>query len=97
VQRALGFTSGQLVWQVAATYWPPAAVGAALGCAVGGALFPSLISALFRTTGIYSVDMAAPGWMIAALGAALAAFAAVVTLSLAARARRVPVYALVTE
>ncbi|MDR2566001.1 MAG: FtsX-like permease family protein [Bifidobacteriaceae bacterium] len=97
VQRALGFTTGQLARQVAATYWPAAAIGTALGCAAGWALFPALMGALFRSLGIYSLDMAAPAAAVAVLAAALAAFALAVALGLAAGVRRVTAYALVTE
>ncbi|MDR0593305.1 MAG: hypothetical protein LBG60_08660 [Bifidobacteriaceae bacterium] len=97
VQRALGFTTGQLVRQVAATYWPAAAAGVALGCAAGWALFPSLMGAMFRSLGIYSVNMAASGLATAALAAGLAAFALAVTLALAAAVRRASAYALVSE
>jgi putative ABC transport system permease protein len=97
VQRAVGFTTGQLVRQVAATYWPAAAVGVVVGCVAGWALFPVGMGALFRSLGIYSVNMTASGLATAALAVGLALFALVITLGLAAQVRRVSAYALVSE
>jgi putative ABC transport system permease protein len=96
-QRAIGFTTGQLLRQVAATYWPAAAAGVILGCAAGWALFPACMGALFRSLGIYAVGMSAGLPATAALAAGLALFALAVTLALAAQVRRATAYTLVNE
>ncbi|MDR1513802.1 MAG: ABC transporter permease, partial [Propionibacteriaceae bacterium] len=97
VQRALGFTTGQLAVQLAATYWPAAAGGAVLGCAAGWACFPPLMGLVFRSIGIYSLSMPAPLPGTAALAAGLVVFALVVALALASGTRRATAYALVSE
>ncbi|MDR1189391.1 MAG: FtsX-like permease family protein [Bifidobacteriaceae bacterium] len=97
IQRTLGFTTGQLATEVVATYWPGAAVGAALGCAVGGIGFPPLIGLVFRSLGIYSVEMAASATETVLLGAGLAVFALAVALAAAGGVRRATAYTLVAD
>ncbi|MDR1214180.1 MAG: FtsX-like permease family protein [Propionibacteriaceae bacterium] len=97
IQRALGFTTRQLVAEVVATYWPAAALGAVLGCAVGGVGFPPLIGLMFRSLGIYSVKMAASVPETALLAAGLAALALAVALAAAGGVRRATAYTLVSD
>jgi putative ABC transport system permease protein len=96
-QRAIGFTTGQLVREVTATYWPAAAVGVVVGCAAGWALFPACMGALFRSLGIYAVGMSAGLAATAALAAGLTLFALVITLAMAAQVRRATAYTLISE
>jgi hypothetical protein len=56
-----------------------------------------LIGLVFRTLGIYSVEMRASVWETAALAAGLAVFALVVALATAGGVRRATAYALVSE
>ncbi|MDR1293537.1 MAG: FtsX-like permease family protein [Bifidobacteriaceae bacterium] len=97
IQRTLGFTTGQLATEVAATYWPPAAIGAVVGCVAGTVGFGPLIGLMFRSLGIYSVHMAASAWHTAILAVGLAVFALAVALAGAAGVRKATAYALVTE
>ncbi|MDR1388231.1 MAG: ABC transporter permease [Propionibacteriaceae bacterium] len=97
LQRALGYTTGQLIWQVAATYWPVMAVATTVGCLVGQFAFPRLIDLAFRSLGVPSVQMVAPPVGVAVLAGGLALFGLAVALLVATRVRRTTVYELISE
>ena len=97
IQKAVGFTIGQLVRQVVTTYLPAVAVGAVIGGVVGYAGFPSFIDAVFRTMNIYTARMHASLLTTAALTVGLVTLSGVVAVLVAARIRKISPYFLVTE
>ena len=97
IQRAVGFTTRQLVGQVVMTYLPVVAVGAAVGAAVGYLTFPWMIDAVFQTLEAHVTSMHASVAATAALVVGVVALAGVVATLVATKVRRVSVYTLVTE
>jgi putative ABC transport system permease protein len=97
VQKALGFTSGQLMVQIAVTYLPVGAVGAAGGALAGDFAFRPLVSALLGTMGVEAVAMTASGPWTVGLAVGLAAFTFATSLAVASRVRRVSAHKLVAE
>jgi len=97
VEKAVGFTSGQLIAQVGWTYLPAVTLGVALGT-VGGTLgFQPAIGLLLRWMGIGAVFLDVPVLVSTALALGLIGFAAAVTVLVASSVRRVSAYQLVTE
>jgi putative ABC transport system permease protein len=97
IQKAVGFTTGQLVRQVTATYLPSVVVGAVAGGAVGHTGFPLFIDTIFRTMNIYTSRMQATAVTTGGVVVGLAVLAVVVAVIVAARVRKISPYLLVVE
>ncbi|MCL2889434.1 MAG: hypothetical protein FWE65_03305, partial [Eggerthellaceae bacterium] len=97
IQKALGFTSFQLMNQLALYFLPVIVLGIVLGGFLGAISFNPIFVALTQNMGIMSASMPAPLGMtiITCLGLALLAY--VVAMLIALRIRRISAYALVTE
>jgi putative ABC transport system permease protein len=97
IQKALGFTTGQLMLQIALTYMPTISVAVITGTVLGDIGFVPFVTALFRSIGIMKVFMQASIVMSAGLcvGLIVAAFAIAMLISM--RIRKISTYALVTE
>ncbi|MDR2197713.1 MAG: ABC transporter permease, partial [Coriobacteriales bacterium] len=97
IQKALGFTTFQLMNQLALCFLPAVTLGVALGAAAGVLGFNNVFLALTRTLGIMDASMPAP------LGATLLVCAGILTLSYAASLlialtiRRINPYRLISE
>jgi putative ABC transport system permease protein len=97
IQKSVGFTTGQLMRQIAAAYVPAAVVGVLLGAAVGLVATRPLFSLMFRSFGLDTVKIDPYLPFTLALAAFLVAFAYGTSQAVAARLRHVSAYALVTE
>lgn len=97
IQKAVGFTTAQLVGQVVTTYLPVTVAGAAVGATVGHLAFGSLMDAAFRTMGLHSASMHASTTTTVLAAVSVAALTNAVALLVATRVRKVSPCALVVE
>jgi putative ABC transport system permease protein len=97
IQKALGFTTWQLMQQITLSYLLVIAAGVAVG-ALGGVLgFNSLFVTLIRTMGIMTASMPTPVELTIALGAGLIVLAYAFSLLITWRIRRIAAYTLISE
>ncbi|MCL2424469.1 MAG: FtsX-like permease family protein, partial [Micrococcales bacterium] len=97
IQRAVGFTMGQLVAQVVTTYLPVVVGGAVVGGALGHLAFPSLIDVVFQTLAVHVSSMHASVVTTGLLVVAIVVLAAVVATLVATKVRKSSVRSLITE
>jgi len=97
VRKAIGFTTGQLIAEVTATYAPVAAVATAAGAALGHGLYGPAISWIMSPLGLQGVLTRPPWWLAAVVAVGLTLFAVATVALLAARLRHVTPRALVAE
>lgn len=97
IQKSIGFTTGQIMNQIAVNFIPLVLVGITLGAFGGVAGMNPMFTALMGGMGIARMNLSAPiGW-IAAACAALGLLAYGVAMLIAWRIRKISAYALVTE
>jgi len=97
IQKALGYTTFQLMNQISLNLTPPIVIGAALGSLGGYLGFSSLFVMLARGAGVVQVNLPAPlGWTIV-LCAGLILLAYAVSMLVSCRIRKISAYTLVTE
>ena len=97
IQKALGFTTVQLVQQISLGILPVVTIGSIAGVAAGYFWICPMLTALFRSVGIMRFDLAiAHLWMVL-LCVGMVAFTYIVTLCVSVRIRKISAYALVTE
>ncbi|MCL2466338.1 MAG: FtsX-like permease family protein [Micrococcales bacterium] len=97
IQKAVGFTTGQLVAQVVMTYLPVVAVAAVVGGAAGHLTFPVLIDTVFTAMRIHVTSMYASALTSAVLVVAIVVLAGAVAALVATKVRKVVAHALITE
>lgn len=97
ILKALGYTSGQLMRQIAAALMPATAVGAALGALVAGMAARPMTDALFATVGVMRSHFDHPALLPVAAALALTAVQGALALGLAAPIRTISPYQLITE
>jgi putative ABC transport system permease protein len=97
IQKALGFTTLQLMNQFALNFVPVIALGVAAGGLCGIAGFNAIFVALCRGMGIMTASMSAPIGMTAVMCVCLVLAAYVFAMLIAWRVRKISAYALVTE
>ncbi len=97
IQKALGFTTGQLMNQIALSLTPSVLIGVVLG-AIGGSIgFNPLVATMMTGMGIVKADLPLPlDWLILA-SVALVALTYAISLLVAARIRKISAYRLVSE
>lgn len=97
IQKAVGFTTLQLMNQIAINYTPIICIGIVLGGIGGYFSLNPLFAALTSSAGIVKVDMPSPlGWTIATC-AALTILAYLVSMLIAWRIRKISAYSLISE
>jgi putative ABC transport system permease protein len=97
IQKALGFTTFQLINQIALGLTPSIILGTALAALVGHIGFNSLLSVFTRAVGVLEVDFPSPLGLIALLCVSLIFLAYLVSVLVARRIRKISAYALVSE
>jgi putative ABC transport system permease protein len=97
IQKAVGFTTLQLMNQIALNMTPVILIGIILG-AVGGYFgFNPMMIALMTGMGVVQVDLPIPVTQMVAVCIALIVLAYVVSMLIAVRIRKISAYALVNE
>ncbi|MDR2615132.1 MAG: FtsX-like permease family protein, partial [Oscillospiraceae bacterium] len=97
IQKALGFTTLQLMNQTALYFLPSAAVGVILGGAAGSRCFAPIFVILTKSMGIMTASLQAPAAPIVVLCAALTLLVYAASMLIARRIRKISAYALVCE
>ncbi|MCL2757389.1 MAG: ABC transporter permease [Coriobacteriia bacterium] len=97
IQKAVGFTTAQLMSQIALHFTPIVLVGVALGGVAGHFGFNPLFTATMRSSGIMGTDMPAPLLWTIVTCLALVALAYLVSMLIAWRIRKISPCALVRE
>lgn len=97
IKKALGFTTFQLMNELALYFIPVIVFGIALGGALGVISFNPIFVALSHSMGIMTASMPAPLGTTVVVCALLAALAYVFAMLIAWRIRKISAYALVTE
>jgi putative ABC transport system permease protein len=97
IQKALGFTTRQLMNQFSLQFMPSVVVGIAAGGLAGILGFNAIFVALTKSMGIMNASLPVPVGLTAAMCVALALLAYIFALLIASRIRKVSAYALVSE
>jgi len=97
IQKALGFTTVQLMNQIALSLTPTILLGVIIGSIGGYFGFNPIVVALMRNMGIAQANMTIPLAWISVLCISLALLAYAVSMTIAWRVRKISAYALVTE
>lgn len=97
IQKAVGFTTGQLMWQIALMFIPSVAFGVAAGGIAGYFATNPLLSFIFKRIGIIKVNFTiSPIWVVfLSVGILLLAYA--VSMLVAWRIRKISAYTLISE
>jgi putative ABC transport system permease protein len=97
IQKALGFTTLQLMHQLSLGLLPPIAIGVMVGSLAGLTQTNAILSLAQRAMGIMEANYRlVPGW-IAVMGLMMIAVSYLVSLLIALRIRHISAYALVSE
>lgn len=97
ILKALGYTSGQLMRQIAAALMPATAAGAVLGALVAGMAARPVTDALFATVGVMRSQFDHPALLPIAAALALTAVQGAFALGFATPIRTISPYQLITE
>ena len=97
IQKAMGFTTFQLMNQISLGYIPVIALGVAAGGVVGILGFNNMFVALTKNLGIMSASMPSPAGMVVIMCVLLVLMAYICAMLISWRIRRISAYALVTE
>jgi len=97
IQKAIGFTTFQLMNQIAMGLSPSIIIGTVLGSAGGYLGFNAIFVALVRGMGIARADLPIPLAWVAVMCTALVVLAYTISLLTAWRIRKISAYALVTR
>lgn len=97
IQKALGFTTSQLMVQVALNYTPIVLVGVTLGCLAGFYGFNPLFTMLVHSAGIMSANMPPALLHTIGTGLGLTAFAFAMSMLMSWRIRTISPYEMVTN
>lgn len=97
IQKAVGFTTGQLMRQIAVSFMPPVIGGVCLGGVLGCIYANPVFSVLFRSIGIMRTDFIIVPALIVMTVALIGVFAFFVAMAVSWRVRKITAYALVSE
>ena len=97
VQRALGFTSGQLIRQNVYWFTPIVTLGAAAGAWVGQVTAGPLLSLMLQGIGVSKLSLSLPSGLVPLLVAGILGYALAVTALAALRIRRYTAQRLLTS
>ncbi|MCL1809550.1 MAG: FtsX-like permease family protein [Clostridiales bacterium] len=97
VQKALGFTSLQLVQQISLSFLPVVAIGSAAGVACGYLFINPMLSAMFKGVGIMKFELVISHAWLATLCVGIVLFSYLVAALVSSRVRKISAYALMTE
>lgn len=97
IQKALGFTTFQLMQQIALGFLPVVATGSVFGVVAGYAGINPMLSTMFRAIGIMRFEMVMAHLWLVLLCAGMVVFSYAVVIAVSYRIRGISPYALVTE
>ncbi|MCL2248172.1 MAG: ABC transporter permease [Oscillospiraceae bacterium] len=97
IQKAIGFTTIQLMSQITLSLSPPIIFGAIIGAINGYFGFNPMFIAIVRGMGISQADMPVPVAWVVMVSVGLVALAYAVSMLIAGRIRKISAYGLVSE
>jgi putative ABC transport system permease protein len=97
VQKALGYTTYQIMQQIAVSFLPVSLGGSLIGVIMGCFGINPLMSALFKSAGIMRFEMIISYTWLGALCMGLVLLTYVIAMGISYRIRRISAYILVTE
>lgn len=97
IQKALGFTSFQLMNQIALNLLPIIVIGTLIGAAAGYVGFNPIFVAMVASQGIGTADLPTPLLWVAVLAVGMVVLAYMVALLIARRIRKISAYQLVSQ
>lgn len=97
IQKAIGYTSLQLMTQTSLSFIPIVAVGTIAGSIAGGIYINPMISTLFRGIGVMKADFAIPYVWIILTGVGICVLAFLVSMLFSLRIRKITAYLLIEE
>lgn len=97
VLKAAGFTNGQLMRHMLASYAPPVALGGVIGFSIGSLTVIPILEGLLKTFGVQRLDARAPFDMVVGLGVALLGITVFFVAILARKTRQVTARELLME
>lgn len=89
IMKALGFTTGQLIFQTAASFMPAVIASTAVGLAVSSLIINPLIAVFLRGIGIVKCTFTVPVGFIAAAGVGLALLTFAIACLLSLKIRKI--------
>jgi len=97
IQKAIGFTTFQLMNQISLGFLPPIIAGGLIGCVLGITQTNALISIAQRSMGIMKANyIITPVW-IALFGVAIVIVSYVTSMLITFQVRKISAYSLITE
>ena len=97
VEKAVGFTSPQIVAQVVGVYLPTSVTAITIGVVTAHASYEGLLGLMLSPMGIKHVFDSPPVWVSVVMGVGLVVFSAIAATVISSRVRRITVRSLVTE
>jgi len=97
IQKAIGYTTANLMNQQSLGILVPLGFAAALGCALAGLAFNPMLSLGFSAMGVVRSHLLVNPWWMAGIAAGIVLVGYATSLGVTRRIRRVSAYALVTE
>jgi putative ABC transport system permease protein len=97
IQKAVGFTTFQLMNQISGSFVPVALLGAFIGSVAGSMSMNFFIGLLFRSIGIMKVDFIIPISLIVIASFIMCLLIYVVSMLVSLRIKNISAYALITE
>lgn len=97
VQKALGYTTFQIMQQIALGFLPVSLSGTLIGAIMGCVFINPLITALFRITGIMNFNMTISYQLLLLLCLSLTFLSYIIAMMISYRIHKISAYVLVTE
>ncbi|MDF2544699.1 MAG: transporter permease [Herbinix sp.] len=97
IQKALGFTTGQLMLQLSFSLFPVVMFGTILGSIAGFFLTNPLLAVLFRGIGMMKLEFTIQPVLILGLCIGISLFAFLISILVSIRIRKISAYTLITE
>lgn len=89
IMKAIGYTTGQIVQQVAVSFLPVVLIGGIAGCILASFTMNLIVGLLFGSMGVHSVDFTIPIFPLIALVAAVCLLTYGMALLMASGARKI--------
>ncbi len=97
IQKAIGYTTFQLMNQLSISFTIPIVIGAVTGSLLGALYTNPMISIVMKSAGIMKAGFIVDSYWIIAFGAATIVFSYALSMLITWRIRKISAYALVTE
>lgn len=97
IQKAIGYTTRQLVLETVYTFLPVILIGTILGCLLGKVGLNSMLSILFSSIGMMKIGFAVPTIWMLGVGIGIFLFGLFITVVVSMRIRKISPYTMLKE